>query len=466
MIEIRVPSALADVAGLPSDVVEAEGLSVKAVLVNLTKRYPSLIKHFTNVTGQIDDTPWTFFMNGKVVGLDAKVGDTDEIEVIASMSGGRDDLTTEEVQHYARHLTLPNVGRRGQLKLKNATVLVIGAGGLGAPVALYLAAGGVGHVILIDHDTVEASNLQRQVIHDMSGVGMPKVESAKSRMLSINPHINVEAIQAPIGEDNVAELVARADVVIDGTDNFNSRLLINRACVLAKKPLVFAAIHQFTGQVSVFNADALSPCYRCLFPNVPTGDLAPNCAAGGVIGALPGVMGTWQASEAIKLILGIGQPLSGRLIMFDMLSGTTRKLEFHKREDCPECGPNRRHDPISVMCAANLPTSPLDAKYCLDPLAFKAAIAEETDAVLLDVREPGELEICRLESAVNIPVAQIEDRITELDPAKQYLVFCKSGGRSNRAANVLLSAGFRKVRHMTGGLQGWQRDVDPDLIVI
>lgn len=466
MIEIRVPAALADVAKLPSDVLEAEGSNVRALIANLIKQHPPLNKHFTNITGEVDDTPWTFFKNGEVVDLDAVVGATDEVEIIASMSGGRDDLNEEEISQYARHLTLPNVGRAGQLKLKGATVLVAGAGGLGAPIAMYLAAAGVGEIIIVDDDVVERSNLQRQVIHDTAGIGTPKVLSAKARMLGINPNIKVDAIEEAIDEANVMALVARADVVIDGTDNFKSRLLINRACVLTKTPLVFGAVHQFTGQVSVFNADASAPCYRCLFPNMPTGDLAPNCAAGGVIGVLPGMIGIWQASEAIKLILGIGVPLSGRLVMYDMLNGTSRMLTFKKRDACPECGDHPHHEPIEAMCALNVPSAPLSEAHCFSPTEFRAAMAKAPHAVLLDVREPGELEICKLPGATNIPVSQIADAAANLDPDKPYLVFCKSGGRSARAVNELLGAGIKNVHHMVGGLQAWSRDVDPQLIVV
>ena len=375
-------------------------------------------------------------------------------------------LKPDEIRHYARHLTLPDVGVAGQLKLKQATVLLIGAGGLGSPAAQYLAAAGIGRIKIIDPDVVELSNLQRQVIHDTSTVGKAKVASAKARMLAINPHIQVEAIADMIDDSNIADLMADCDIVIDGTDNFAARLLINRASVKAGKPLVFGAVHQFTGQVTVFNLDDAAPCYRCLFPNLPSGDLAPNCAAGGVIGVLPGQIGLWQASEAIKIILGIGQPLSGRMVVLDMLAGNSRELKFSKRSDCRECGQAPACEPIDAVCAATPIGDPLPIEHILSPQAFKHAIEAMPDAVLLDVREPGELEICRLPNARNIPVGQLERRLSDLPAKADYLVFCKSGGRSSRAVHILKRSGITSVKHMDGGLLAWARQVDPDLVIV
>lgn len=384
------------------------------------------------------------------------------------MNNGNIELTHEEILRYSRHLLIPEVGLTGQKKIKSASVLVIGTGGLGSPVALYLAAAGVGRIGLIDYDVVDASNLQRQVIHGTSGLGTLKVESARRRILDLNPAIEVEVYNEPFTSENAMRIAADYDVLIDGTDNFPTRYLTNDVCVFLGKPNVYGSIFRFDGQVSVFDARR-GPCYRCLFPEPPPPGLVPSCAEGGVLGVLPGTIGTLQATEALKLILGIGEPLIGRLLLYNALDMTFDFVNLRKNPNCKVCGENPEiTQPIDYEAFCGVPghdheEGSVGGGWDIEADELARLLKSGADITLLDVREPHELEISRLEGARLIPLGQLAARLSELDSADEMVVFCKSGSRSARALELLTSAGFRKVKNLKGGINAWAREVDPSL---
>ena len=379
-------------------------------------------------------------------------------------------LSREEILRYSRHLLIPEVGLEGQGKLKAASVLVIGTGGLGSPTALYLAAAGVGRIGLVDYDVVDDSNLQRQVIHSTSGIGMLKVESARRRLLDLNPGIQVEIYNEPFTSANAMQIAADYDILIDGTDNFPTRYLTNDLCVLLGKPNVYGSIFRFDGQVSVFDARH-GPCYRCLFPEPPPPGLVPSCAEGGVLGVLPGTIGTLQATEALKLILGIGEPLIGRLLLYNALDMSFEFVKLKKNPNCKVCGPNPEvTELIDYEAFCGVPGHDHEEGTVGSGLDINAnelaqRIGQGNHLTLLDVREPHELQISSLQGAVNIPLGQLAGRLSELDSADEMVVFCKSGTRSARALELLYSAGFRKMKNLRGGINAWAREVDPNLPV-
>uniref|UniRef100_UPI0038BBE915 molybdopterin-synthase adenylyltransferase MoeB n=1 Tax=Paraburkholderia sediminicola TaxID=458836 RepID=UPI0038BBE915 len=384
-------------------------------------------------------------------------------------SGGldTDHLSNDEIRRYVRHITLPGVGRAGQLRLKKAKVLIIGTGGLGSPVCLYLAAAGVGTLGLIDFDVVESSNLQRQIVHGNSTLGMLKVESAKQRLHDLNADIAINTYAAALDADNARHLIGQYDVVVDGTDNFASRYLVNDTCAQLGKPLVYGAVSRFEGQMSVFNHRG-GPCYRCLFPKSPPPELAPNCSAGGVIGVLPGVVGLIQATEAIKLILDIGESLSGRLMRFDALTMRFNEVRFPRRSDCPSCSPNREgklSEPEQLLCAsANVGQQRLAPEFFIEPRALKAIMARaDSEHILLDVRDANELEVCRLPGILHIPLDELNERTALLDSRQTHYLICYGGLRAERGATILQEAGFADVKVLEGGMKRWVKDVDPDM---
>jgi adenylyltransferase/sulfurtransferase len=369
---------------------------------------------------------------------------------------------------YSRHLLIPEVGLEGQRKLKQSSILVIGTGGLGSPVALYLAAAGIGRIGLVDYDVVDFSNLQRQVIHGTAGLGALKVESARSRMLDLNPDIQVEVYNEPFTSQNAMRIAADYDIIIDGTDNFPTRYLTNDVCVLLGKPNVYGSIFRFDGQVSVFDARR-GPCYRCLFPEPPPPGLVPSCAEGGVLGVLPGTIGTLQATEALKLLLGIGQPLIGSLLLFNALDMSFEFVKLRKNPHCKICGPEPEVTAlIDYEAFCGVPGHDHDdgsAGMDWDITATELAVRLKrgNHLSLIDVREPHELEISHLEGARLIPLGQLAARLSELDSAEDMVLFCKSGTRSARALELMVSAGFRKVKNLKGGINAWAREVDPTL---
>jgi adenylyltransferase/sulfurtransferase len=380
------------------------------------------------------------------------------------------ELSHEEILRYSRHLLIPEVGLEGQRKLKASSVLVVGTGGLGSPVSLYLAAAGVGRIGLVDFDVVDTSNLQRQVIHGWSTVGKLKVESARARMLDLNPGVQIDAYNEPFTSANAMQIAKDYDVVVDGTDNFPTRYLSNDVCVLLGKPNVYGSIFRFDGQLSVFDARR-GPCYRCLFPEPPPAGLVPSCAEGGVLGVLPGVIGALQATEALKVLLGVGEPLIGRLMLYNALDMSFDFVNLKKNPNCRVCGPNADIKALidyEEFCGVpgHDHGDEGSAGAGWDITAAELAERLRTAPVkLLDVREPHELEISALPNAINIPLGQLAGRLSELDSAEEMVVLCKGGTRSARALELLVSAGFKKVKNLKGGINAWAREVDSSLPV-
>jgi molybdopterin/thiamine biosynthesis adenylyltransferase/rhodanese-related sulfurtransferase len=370
----------------------------------------------------------------------------------------------QEIRRYSRHLLLPEVGLEGQQKLKAASVLVIGAGGLGSPVALYLAAAGVGRIGLVDFDVVEYSNLQRQIIHGTGDVGRPKLDSARDRILDVNPNVEVILHERAIDSSNALAIIGDYDVVVDGTDNFPTRYLTNDACVLLGKPNVYGSIFRFEGQASVFDAER-GPCYRCLFPEPPPPGLVPSCAEGGVLGVLPGVIGTIQATEALKLILGEGEPLIGRLLLYDALGMTFDEVRLRKDPDCPVCGEQPTVTELIdyVQFCGLDPAEMLEPSWEITAVELQNKLENGERPVLLDVREPHEWDIAHLEGARLIPQGDLPARMHELDSADEIVLYCRSGERSGRALNLLRDAGFLKLKNLQGGINAWARTVDPSM---
>ena len=378
------------------------------------------------------------------------------------------ELSRDEILRYSRHLLIPEVGLEGQRKLKNSSALIIGTGGLGSPVSLYLAAAGVGRIGLVDYDVVDSSNLQRQIIHGTSTVGKLKVESARAKLLDLNPEIQVDVYNEPYTSENALRIAKKDyDIILDGTDNFPTRYLTNDVAVFLGKPNVYASIYRFDGQVSVFYAKE-GPCYRCLFPEPPPPGLVPSCAEGGVLGVLPGTIGTLQATEALKVLLGIGEPLIGKLLLYNALDMSFDFVKLKKNPNCRVCGPNADiTELIDYEAFCGVPSHDHEegsAGENWDITPTELAERVKTNHLkLIDVREPHELEISRIQNATNIPLGQLAARLSELDSAEDMVLFCKSGARSTRALELLTSAGFKKVKNLKGGINAWAREVDKNL---
>jgi len=372
-------------------------------------------------------------------------------------------LTLRERQRYSRHLLLPEVGEEGQRRLKSARVLCVGAGGLGSPAALYLAAAGVGTLGLVDFDVVDFSNLQRQIIHGTGDVGRSKLESARSRIEELNPEVHVELFDAHFSVANAKALVEAFDVIVDGTDNFPARYLVNDACVMFGKPNAWGSIFRFEGQASVFAAPG-GPCYRCLHPEPPPAGLVPSCAEAGVLGVLPGVIGTIQATEALKLILGIGDSLVGRFLVYDALKMRFRELKLPKDPDCPVCGARPTITQLREH-AAHCETEKGDRSLFLEMSVtdLKRRIDTGTAPIILDVREPSEVAICCISGSLRIPLGELPRRLGELDAAAEIVVHCKSGARSARAVSLLQEKGFTHASNLTGGILQWISEIDGTL---
>jgi adenylyltransferase/sulfurtransferase len=375
-------------------------------------------------------------------------------------------LSNEEIRRYSRHLILPEFGMQAQRKLKESSVLLIGAGGLGSPLALYLAAAGVGRIGIVDFDVVDESNLQRQIAHGTSTLGVKKAESAKARIHDLNPNVDVSTYEVQITSENALDLIRPYDVVIDGTDNFPTRYLTNDACVFLGKPNVYGSIFRFEGQATVFAPHLGGPCYRCLYSEPPPPGLVPSCAEGGVLGVLPGVIGTIQATEAIKLMTGIGEPLIGRLMLYDALNMRFRELKLRRNPDCPVCGTNPSVTELidyEQFCGITEEVVQNDASFEITPIELANWLARPDRPYLLDVREANEWEIGRIEGAVRISVNELAERMNELDPAREIVVYCRSGVRSGRAVDMLKQAGFRRIKNMVGGILRWSDDVDSSI---
>ena len=387
-------------------------------------------------------------------------------------SGPLPELSREEIERYSRHLIMPEVGMTGQRKMKDASVLMVGAGGLGSPLGLYLAAAGVGQIGIVDFDVVDHTNLQRQVLHGTKDVGRSKLESAKDRIHDVNPNVKVHSHQIRLTSDNALEVIQRYDVIVDGTDNFPTRYLTNDACVILGKPNVYGSIFRFEGQVSVFDARH-GPCYRCLFREPPPPGMVPSCAEGGVLGVLPGIIGSLQALETIKLIIGEGEPMIGRLLLFDALAMQWRTLQLRKNPDCPVCGENPTVTELIdylEFCGVSAYEEGADEQEAGDVPTISAGelnarLARGDDLCLVDVRQEHEWEIVNLgpQGARLIPLDSLLERLPELDSADEIVLHCQGGTRSAKALRQLQEAGFRKVWNLRGGIMAWQKEVDPSL---
>jgi sulfur-carrier protein adenylyltransferase/sulfurtransferase len=463
--------------------VQVAGANVGEVLRNLVAVHGELKHHLYTNDGKLRSFVNVYVNDEDIRYLSKEntpVGEKDTVSIVPSVAGGASvaeapalpELTSDEVRRYSRHLIMPEVGVEGQRKLKAAKVLCVGAGGLGSPAALYLAAAGVGTLGLIDFDTVDFSNLQRQVLYSTDDVGRPKLQAAADRLHGLNPNVKVITHETMLNSGNALEIFKHYDVIVDGADNFPTRYLVNDACVLLGKPNVYGSIFRFDGQVSIF-ATKEGPCYRCLYPEPPPPGLVPSCAEGGVLGVLPGVVGTIQATEALKLIIGSGDPLIGRLLLFDALQMKFRALKLQKDRECPVCGDNPTVTKLidyELFCgitpavkAADKGTLSADLEASVEDLKERL---DRGDVFLLDVREPREYDIARIEGSVLIPLGELPKRLNELPTgadAPDIIVQCKSGVRSAKAVNFLRENGFTRVQNLKGGILEWIARIDPTI---
>ncbi|MDE3155091.1 MAG: molybdopterin-synthase adenylyltransferase MoeB [Acidobacteriota bacterium] len=475
---ILIPTPLRPYTG-KQDAVEVDGGTVGELLADLTRRYGTLKPHLYNERGELRSFVNIYVNDEDIRYLQKErtpVQPGDTISIIPSVAGGVEDtvladrelptLSNDEVKRYSRHLIMPEVGMDGQRRLKAARVLCIGAGGLGSPVAMYLAAAGVGTLGLVDFDTVDVSNLQRQILHGTPDVGRPKLDSARDRLHALNPEIAIETYETALSSQNALSVFEPWDIIVDGTDNFPTRYLVNDACVLLGKPNVYGSIFRFEGQASIFAAEN-GPCYRCLYPEPPPPGLVPSCAEGGVLGVLPGIIGTIQATEAIKLIIGAGEPLVGRFLIFDALRMRFRELKLRRDPECPVCGERptvRELIDYEQFCGVKPAAQPpADPSVVLEISAteLKARLDRGDDLLILDVREPQEYQINRIAGSVLIPLGELPARVGELDATREIIAQCKSGVRSANATRFLQSAGFTRVKNLRGGILGWIDAVDP-----
>jgi adenylyltransferase/sulfurtransferase len=478
LIKVLIPYALRTFTERNAEV-EVKGGTAGDAINALANAYPALKTHLFTEDGQLRDFI-NLFVGGANInslqGLNTPIADNGELMIVPAIAGGSatgdsaaggsdSELTNEEIARYSRHLLLPEIGVEGQKKLKAAKVLIVGTGGLGAPLALYLSAAGVGTIGLVDFDVVDESNLQRQIIHSTRDVGRPKTASAKDRIKGINPLVNVVTHNAMLTSQNAMELFADYDIIADGTDNFQTRYLVNDACVFLGKLNVYGSVFQFDGQASVFGAKD-GPCYRCLYPSPPPPGLVPSCAEGGVMGVLPGIIGTIQAAETIKLIVGGAKPLIGRLLLFDAWRMTFRELKLEKNPDCPVCGKNPSiHELIDYeqFCGLkkNADSKPIDTITALD---LKKRLDNGDKIQFIDIREPHERAIVKFPNAVVIPLGQLERRMDELDPSVDAVFLCKIGQRSILGIRALQDAGYKgKLMNLQDGLNAWARDVDKSM---
>ncbi|MGH7730760.1 MAG: ubiquitin-like small modifier protein 1 [Candidatus Eiseniibacteriota bacterium] len=470
-------------------VVQVEGATVAEALAALVARHPELRRHLYDDDGRLRRYVNVYRNDDDVRHLErgaTPLRADDTLSIVPSIAGGADPpparpqapawatgadgrppMTQDELLRYGRHLILPEVGLEGQRRLKAASVLIIGAGGLGSPLALYLAAAGVGRIGLADFDRVDASNLQRQILYGAASVGRPKLEAARERLADLNPGVRVELHEGRLSSANAMEVLKPYDVIADGTDNFPTRYLVNDACTLLGKPNVYGSIFRFEGQASVFDA-RVGPCYRCLYPDPPPPGLVPSCAEGGVLGVLPGVIGALQGVETLKLLLGVGEPLIGRLLLFDALALSFRELTLRKDPDCPLCGPKRTVTAlVDYEAFCGLPKAgQADAEargWEITARELQDRMARGDDAVVIDVREPHEWEIARLPGATLIPLNTLPARLAELDSSREIVLHCHHGQRSMRALELLRGSGFRKLKNLRGGIDAWSKDVDPSV---
>ncbi len=466
MAKILIPTPLRPYTD-KQDAVDATGATVGELLADLTRRHSGLKAHLYNDQGKLRSFVNVYVNDEDIRYLQKEqtpVNASDTVSIIPSVAGGvetaappavsglgriGEPLTNDEVKRYSRHLIMPEVGVDGQRKLKASKVLCIGAGGLGSPVAMYLAAAGVGTLGIVDFDTVDFSNLQRQILHGTPDVGRPKLDSAKDKLHALNPEIDIETYSVALSSENALQLFEPYDIIVDGTDNFPTRYLVNDACVLLGKPNVYGSIFRFEGQASVFDASR-GPCYRCLYPEPPPPNLVPSCAEGGVLGVLPGVIGTIQATEAIKFITGAGESLLGRLLLFDALQMTFRQLRLRKDPNCAICG---EHPTVTELIDYEGFCNPTTS-HDVTPIQ----LAEMRDALLIDVREPHEWNAGHIEGARHIPLRQLPNNLESIPRDQDVILYCHLGSRSAMALEMLRGAGFQRARHLKGGYAAWLRD--------
>jgi adenylyltransferase/sulfurtransferase len=477
-VKILIPTALRSFAG-GTDAVPVTGGTVRAAMETLVDKHPALKKHLYSEQGTLRNFVNIYLNEEDIRYLEKEntpLKEGDVLSIVPSIAGGSSvvmeeaaraaELDRDEILRYSRHLIMPEVGMDGQKKLKAARVLTIGAGGLGSPLALYLAAAGVGRLGIVDFDVVDFTNLQRQIIHSTENVGRAKLESARERIAQINPYVQVQGYETALTSENALEILEPYDIVVDGTDNFPTRYLVNDACVLLGKPNVYGSIFRFEGQASVFYAKE-GPCYRCLYPEPPPPGLVPSCAEGGVLGVLPGVIGVIQAIETVKLIIGKGDSLIGRLMLFDALRMQFRELKLRKNPDCPVCGPNPTiHELIDYQefCGVgHQPEVQVGSEYEITPLELKAKMDRGDEFVLVDVREPEEYAIAQIPGSRLVPLSTVPERRNELSSADDIVVHCRSGVRSAKAVDFMKQAGFRRVKNLVGGILRWSDDVDPSV---
>jgi adenylyltransferase/sulfurtransferase len=475
---IHIPTPLRPFTG-KQESVQASGATVGELLADLTRQYDGLRRHLYTDEGRLRNFVNVYLNDEDIRYLQREqtpVKDGDSLSIVPSVAGGAPtasapaapDLSQEEIRRYSRHLIMPEVGMDGQRRLKASSVLCIGAGGLGSPAAMYLAAAGVGRIGIVDFDVVDFSNLQRQLLHGTPDVGRSKLASAADRLRALNPHVEVDTYETALSSENALDLFKPYDVILDGTDNFPTRYLVNDACVISGKPNAYGSIFRFEGQASVF-ATTNGPCYRCLYPEPPPPGLVPSCAEGGVLGVLPGIIGVIQATESIKLMLGIGEPLIGRFLIYDALKMRFRELKLRRDPACPVCGD---HPTVTRLIDYE--------QFCgirpepAAPAASAGANAWETTAVelkrrldageqvfVLDVREPNEFQINRIPGSTLIPLGELPRRYQEIERNQEIVALCKMGGRSAKAVDFLRSVGFTRIKNLRGGILDWVDKVDP-----
>jgi len=480
-VTIAIPTALRQFAAGKSEI-HVDARTAGEALEQLTSTHADLRRHLFNDQNSLRNFV-NVYVNDEDIrhknGTETPVKDGDTILIVPSIAGGAaviDDketaflpiLSNEEIARYSRHVIIPEVGMQGQRKLKAASVLMIGTGGLGAPLGMYLAAAGVGRLGLVDFDVVDSSNLQRQIIHGTKDVGRPKIASARDRLQDINPHVEIETHETRLTSENALRLFVNYDVIVDGTDNFPTRYLVNDACVLTGKPNVYGSIFRFEGQASVFWAER-GPCYRCLYPEPPPPGLVPSCAEGGVLGVLPGIIGAIQANETIKIILGAPDILVNRLVLFDAWRMRFRELKLRKNPDCPVCG---EHPTITELidyeefCGVRQQPQP-ETQNTMEEITateLKQRLDKGDDIQIIDVREPHEYEIAQIPNSRLIPLGQVLGRMNEIDPDRETVVHCKMGGRSAKAIEALKRTGFTgHLINLKGGITAWSNEVDPSV---
>jgi molybdopterin/thiamine biosynthesis adenylyltransferase/rhodanese-related sulfurtransferase/molybdopterin converting factor small subunit len=482
-VTIIIPTALRQHTD-NEDELKLNARTVNDALKELVTAFPNLRRHLYSESGHLRSFI-NIYLNEEDIryreGESTPLRDGDTLMIVPAIAGGARASSDEEEEEkkgkearetsvsfssgefarYSRHLIMPEVGLEGQRKLKSASVLIIGAGGLGTPAATYLAAAGVGRIGIVDFDTIEKSNLHRQVLYSEHDVGRSKADIARERLMQVNPNISVEVHKVKLDSSNALEIMSGYDIIMDGTDNFPTRYLVNDACVLLGKPNVYASIFRFEGQASVFAMRDM-PCYRCLYPEPPPPGLVPSCAEGGVLGVLPGIMGSIQAAEAIGLILGKGRPLAGRLLLFDALDMTFKELKLRKNPDCAVCGQNasvKRLIDYEAFCGV---AEELTPEMEVTPTQLRDWITQKKQVLILDVREPWEYEINHIEGSKLIPLAKLPEKVNELSTADQIAVTCHTGNRSAQATRFLVGLGFKKAKNLKGGMRAWVSEVQPE----